>query len=188
MTPFEFVFALISIITSLALTHIVTGVVAIIRHKERGSFSFTHALWVWVDFAVVIGNWGAMWGAGRDLDWSAARVLARFTSLTILYGFCALVIPEVTRGTLLDLKQFHEREGRRYMIAHNVFAGVAILFILALGGATAEGLREAIPPAIAFMLGMTALLTRGRVQLTATILLALLATAFMLINISILDT
>ena len=62
MTPFEFVFALISIITSLALTQIIAGVVTTIRHRQAGNFSLTHALWVMIAFALVVGNWGALWG------------------------------------------------------------------------------------------------------------------------------
>ena len=60
MTPFEFVLALISVITSLALTKIITGVVSIVRHPNRQDFSLTHALWIWVAFAVVVGNWGSL--------------------------------------------------------------------------------------------------------------------------------
>jgi len=62
MSPFEFIFALISIITSLALTNIIAGVVVIVRHGERSGLSLAHALWMWIGFAVVIGNW-ARYGA-----------------------------------------------------------------------------------------------------------------------------
>ena len=188
MTPFEFVFALISVITSLALTKTITGVIAIIRHKERGSFSLTHALWVWVAFAVVVGNWGAMWGVRTDTAWPPLRVLAWLTAMASLYTFCALVIPEVDRATPLDLKQFHAREGRRYMIAHNVFAALAVVFILALVGLTADSIRTLVAPSVAFALGTVALLTRGRPQLVASILLAILATMFMVDSMHIVST
>ena len=186
MTPFEFVFALISIISSLALTKIITGVVAIVRHRERGGFSLTHALWVWVAFAVVVGNWGALWGARADPDWPAVRILAWIGSMTSLYAFCALVVPEVERETPLNLKEFHEREGRRYIIAHNFFALVALALVLALDGIVAESIVNVGSAVVAFGLGMAAYFTRGRPQLVITLLLAILATTFMLANINIL--
>jgi len=185
MTPFEFVFALISIITSLALTQIITGVVAIIRHRERGGFSLAHALWVWIAFAVVIGNWGALWEARLDPDWPPLRVLGWLISMTSLYTFCTLVIPEVVRGAALNLKEFHDREGRRYIIAHNVFAVLAILLVLLITGITSPAWDLLVPPVVAFALGTAALLTRGWPQLLASILVAILAGVFMLANIDI---
>ncbi len=187
MAPFEFVFALISIITSLALTRIITGVVAIVRHSDRAGFSLTHALWVWVAFAVVIGNWGALWDARTEPDWPAIRILAWLGSMTSLYAFCALVVPEVDRGAPLNLQEFHEREGRRYIIAHNAFALLALGLVLVLDGITPQSMVNVVSPLVAFGLGMAALLTRGRPQLIVSILLAILASLFMLANISTLS-
>lgn len=184
MTPFEFVFALIAIITSLALTQIITWVVAIIRNADRGSFSLTHALWIWIAFAVVIGNWGALWSARLDVDWPAVRVLAWLTSMTSLYAFCALVIPESKSDAPLDLRAFHEREGRRYIIAHNVFAALAVALVLSVGSASVQSPQNLGAPIVAFALGMAALLTRGTAQLSLSLLVAILATLFMLANIS----
>lgn len=186
MTAFEFVFALISIITSLALTHIITGVIAMIRHRKKGSFSLTHALWIWVAFAVVLGNWGALWGSRGDLEWPAVRVLAWLTAMTSLYAFSALVIPEVERGEPLDLGEFHEREGRRYMIAHNLFAALSIVLILLVRGLTDVAAYDLMPPITAFFLGILAIRTRGRTQLAVSVLIALLALMFMVSNIGIL--
>ena len=184
MTQFDFVFALISIITSLALTQIITGVVAIIRHRDRGGFSLTHALWMAVAFAVVIGNWGALWGARLDPEWPPLRVLAWVTSMTSLYAFCALVVPEVERGTPLNLQQFHEQEGRRYIIAHNIFALIALSLVVVLSGVNEQSARNILAPIIAFGFGTVALLTRGRTQLAATVGVALVAFAFMIGSIS----
>jgi hypothetical protein len=185
MTPFEFVFALISIITSLALTQLITGGVAIVRHRERGGLSIAHALWMWIAFAVVIGNWGALWGVRVDPDWPPLRVLGWLTSMTSLYAFCALVVPEVERGTQLNLKDFHEREGRLYIIAHNVFSALAICLVLLISGLSLDRMHLLLPPIGALALGMIALFTRGRLQLVVSILLAILATSFMLRNITI---
>ena len=55
--------------------------------------------------------------------------------MTTLYAFSALVMPAaVAADEPLDLHQFHAREGRRYIMAHNLFAGVAALAVAILGG------------------------------------------------------
>ena len=186
MTPFEFVFALISIITSLALTRIITGVVAMIRHGERGGFSLLHALWLWIAFAVLMGNWGALWGYRELSEWPAIRVLAWLTSMTSLYAFCELVVPEVESGKPLNLRAFHEGERRRYILAHNFFAGLAFTLVIAISGLTSASMRMFVPPLVALALGMAALLARGRAELIATVLVAAVATTFMLMNMNIL--
>ena len=185
MTPFEFVFALISIITSLALTKIITGAVAIIRHKDRSGFSLIHALWMWIAFAVVIGNWGTLWAARIDPDWQPARVLAWMASMTGLYAFCALVVPEVERDAKLNLTEFHEREGARYILAHNLFALLAIVLVVTVAGVTPDTADKLVPAIFALVVGTVAWLTRGRLQLAASILLAVSAAIFMVLNIGI---
>lgn len=183
MTPFEFVFALISIITSLALTQIIAGVVALIRHRQRGTLSLTHALWIWIAFALVVGNWGALWRTQGDPSWPTIRVFAWLISMTSLYAFCALVIPEIDRDRPFDSTDFHEREGRRYIIAHNVFALLASVMAILVSGISAESRNYLFPSSIAFVLGTVALLTRGRAQTVATLPIALLAAGYMFVNV-----
>jgi hypothetical protein len=179
MTPFEFVFALISVVTSLALTKIITGVVSIIRHEDRHDFSLTHALWIWVAFAVVLGNWAALWTQRTVPDWHAFRLLSWLLSMTSIYAFCALVIPDFEQATRLSLKEFHERESHRYIIAHNIVALMFTVLLVEVQGALTLQLLIS-HPVIAFALGTVAFFTRGRVQLAATILLALLVGEFLL--------
>ena len=59
MTSFELVFGLMTIITSLALTHLLAGFVGVLRNAERVRFSALHALWAWSAFISTIGNWAS---------------------------------------------------------------------------------------------------------------------------------
>lgn len=184
MSPFEFVFGLISIITSLALTTIVAGVVGMVRHPDRTDWSLAHALWVWVAFALVIGNWGELWQARTYSLWPVFRVLVWVAAMTSLYAFSALVVPELRHSRQLSLKTFHESEGRRYILAHNLFALLAIPVLLTQR-AVGTGFYDFLPALVAFALGTIALFTRGRAQLAASLLVAVVATAYMLIKTSI---
>jgi len=184
VSPFEFVFALISIITSLALTTIIAGVIRILRHPGRTDTSATHALWMWVAFALVIGNWGGLWHARAYPLWPTPRVLVWVAAMTSLYAFSALVVPETSSSRPLNLRLFHESEGRKYILAHNLFALLAIPVLL-LEHAPNSGIDDFLPAIVAFALGTVAFLTRGRVQLMTSLLVAVLATAYMVTKTSI---
>jgi hypothetical protein len=188
VTPFEFVLALISVITSLALTKIITGVVSIVRHQDRQEFSLTHALWIWVAFAVVVGNWGSLWNERAAPDWYSFRLFIWLVSMASLYAFCALVIPDFEQHDRLNLEEFHERDGPRYIIAHNVFALMSMLLLVVQGDFTRQGAPRFAPAVLAFALGTIAFFTWGRAQLAASTLLALLAVGFMFVNINILSS
>ena len=96
------------------------------------------------------------------------------------------VVPEVDGDTPLNLREFHDREAGRYIIAHNFFALVALALVLALDGIVAESIVNVGSAFVAFCLGTAAYFARGRPQLVITVMLAILATMFMIANINIL--
>ena len=61
MTSFEFVFGMISVITSLALARLLGGCVGLYRHAEHVRFSFRHACWTAMAFMLLLGNWAQFW-------------------------------------------------------------------------------------------------------------------------------
>lgn len=181
MTPFEFVFALVSVITSLALTHIIGGVVALIRARRR--ISLVHGLWVAVAFLVVIGNWGGLWGQHWRSDWPASLIVAQIVSMTALYAWAALVLPADVDSVGPD---FHEREGRTYMTAHLVFALIVIPLALLRYDTIGEAIGARLPATVAVVLGALALLVRNSlVQLGVAALLCIMAAGYAWSNLHI---
>jgi hypothetical protein len=128
---------------------------------------------VWIAFAVVIGNWGVLWSARLDPEWPALRVLGWLLS-------------EVGTSRPLDLKKFHESEGRRYILMHNIFVVAAIVLLVAVIGITPSQTLNLASALLALAFGIVALLTRGQPQFAASVAVAILATAFMATNINIL--
>ena len=98
MTLFESIFAFISIVTSLALTHLIAGVVKLVRHAERSRVSWVHACWLWLAFVLVIGNWAGLIGVQDDPHWPPARIILWLTAMISLYAFSALVLPDPQPG------------------------------------------------------------------------------------------
>lgn len=75
MTSFELVFALVTIITSLALTHLLAGFVGVLRNAQRAQLSAPHALWAWAALLLTIGNWASFWSLRTLTSWPAWAVL-----------------------------------------------------------------------------------------------------------------
>ena len=130
MTSFEFVFGMISVITSLALTRLLSGCVGLYRHAERIRFSWRHACWTALAVMLLVANWAQFWGM-RDIQaWGAVDVLAPLVFVGVLYAFCDLVMPDApVEGQVMDLRDYHALQGRRYKAMHLAFATLALLVI-----------------------------------------------------------
>ncbi len=130
MTSFEFVFGMISVITSLALTRLLSGCVGLYRHAEHVRFCWRHAGWVAVAFMLLVGNWAGFWNLHDTQTWHALDVIIPLVFVSVLYAFCDLVMPDEPReGQTLDLRDYHVRQGRRYKTMQLVFAVLALLVI-----------------------------------------------------------
>jgi len=183
MSIFEFVLALTSVISGLAIAHLLTGVVGLLRNAKRVRFSLVHALWIWSAFATTIGNWAADWELRSLNDWPAWTLLLLIASKIAQYVFCAFVTPEVPAEGEIDLRAFHERERTGYLSAVVGFCAIALIFNISFGGAFyyAQWLRDSAITIIALAATLTALFIRARwVQLAAALVFAGLAGYFLL--------
>ncbi|MBS0431205.1 MAG: hypothetical protein JSS21_02200 [Proteobacteria bacterium] len=135
MSAFEFVFALVTIVTSLAITHMLTGLVSVLRNTESEQLSIVHGLWAWSAMLLAIGNWASFWGMRSVTSWPSWTVLLCVIVMVALYAFCALVTPEFPNEARIGSADFHRREQPRYTIAAATFFCLAILANTVLGGA-----------------------------------------------------
>ena len=188
MTAFELVFTLISIITSLALTNLLTGFVDLLRNSERVRFSVLHALWAWAAFASTIGNWASYWELRTVTAWPAWAVLGTLALTVVQYVFCALVTPEMPTEGGVNLVAFHQREHRRYMAAFLALFGAALVSNFAFGGAHfyTGWSRDSAFSAAGITLGLLAFFVNVRwVQLVVAAMIATLLTVYMVITCNV---
>ncbi|MEZ5033137.1 MAG: hypothetical protein R2787_17250 [Saprospiraceae bacterium] len=134
MTAFEIVFSLLSMITSLALAHLLNGFVILLRHVERIRISMLHGLWSWIALAVLIGNWASFWQMREVESWPAWSVLLILAAAIFEYAFCALVTPEMPGEGELDLHEFHDRQHHLYMFALIALLITSLILNIGLGG------------------------------------------------------
>lgn len=185
MTSFEFVFGMISVITSLALTRLLGGCVGLYRHAEHVRFSFRHACWTAMAFMLLVGNWAQFWRFHGTGAWSPLDVLAPLVFVGVLYGFCDLVVPEEPRdGQVLDLREYHLTQGRRYKTMQLAFSVLAML-VIAHGTSSLRGWFAASNFAlVAAACTLVALRTRRTwLDTAAAVVLLLMAPVFMWMNL-----
>ena len=185
MTSFEFVFGMISVITSLALARLLGGCVGLYRHAEHVRFSFRHACWTAMAFMLLLGNWAQFWRFHGTESWGPLDVLIPLVFVGVLYAFCDLVVPEEPKqGEVLDLRDYHERQGRRYKTMQLAFSVLALLVIARSSSDFGQWLAASGFALIASACTLVALRTR-RVWLdtAAAIVLVLIAPVFMWLNL-----
>jgi hypothetical protein len=188
MSPFELVFGLMSIITSLALTHLLAGFVSLLRNAQRVRFSALHALWAWSAFASTIGNWASYWGLHTLTSWPAWTVLLTVVITVCQYVFCVFVTPDLPVEGEIDLLAFHQGEHRRYILASVALSGLALVFALALGGAHfyAASWRDTTFSVLLIALGLLAVFISARwAQMVSAITVAALCTYYMFITCNV---
>lgn len=191
MTVFEFIFSLISVITSLALTRLLNGCIGLYRHAGPVRWSWRHGLWTASAFMLLIGNWASFWRRSHNVTtWGAFDVLLQLTFLSVLYVYCDLVMPDKpVAGETLDLREFHERFGRRYVFALMVFSMFSMLMLAHLANGFVPWLDSARYSIIATLITWIALRARSvRLDTAAAVGQAVLTTVYMVVRLQSLST
>ena len=94
---------MISVITSLALTRLLSGCAGLYRHSGRIRFSWRHGCWTAMAFMLLLGNWAAFWALRDTRSWGAVDVLVPLLFVGVLYAFCDLVMPDEPKdGQVLE--------------------------------------------------------------------------------------
>jgi hypothetical protein len=133
MGPFEFIILFASFIFTLALTHLLFAATRMIRHRRQLTFSWPHALWMFNALMLLIGNWISLYDFHRMETMPIAVVATGLVFSGAQYFICALVSPDFEDGETFDLKAFHAREGRTYIVAF------ALLVVISLASNAAAG-------------------------------------------------
>jgi len=138
--PFEFIILFFSFIYTLALTHLLFAATRMIRHRRNLVFSWPHALWMLNALLLLICNWISLWDFHRLKTMALPVFLCGFALVGIQYFICALIAPDFEDGDSFDLRAFHARESRTYMLAFLAFLPLALA--LNLGAAAGLGIEN----------------------------------------------
>jgi hypothetical protein len=161
VTSFEFVFALYSIVVSLALTHMLGGFVDL-RRASRVRVYAPHIMWALSAFMAPIGNWASMWSLREIEIWEPWSVILLIAAGLSQYVFCAFLTPDTRPGEEVDLKSFYEKERLRFLGFFFVFMSISLTFNFVFGGADyyEHWLRDQLITVPALLVGAVAFLAK----------------------------
>ncbi len=123
MHAFDYVMTLMSFVYALAITHMLATVGDIIGAWPRVRFSWLNAVWMLFALLGVLTWWIGMWGLRDAHTWGMGIVVIFFLLAAILYLEVRLVCPRIPHDGPVDLVDFHNREGRKYMTGFAAVTG-----------------------------------------------------------------
>jgi hypothetical protein len=131
--PFEYIILFFSFIYTLALTHILFSATRMIRHRRSLVFSWPHALWMINALLLLVCNWISLWDFHRLKSMTLPVVLSGFALVGVMYVICALIAPDFEDGDSFDLRAFHARESRTYILAFAMILPLSLALNTAAG-------------------------------------------------------
>ena len=129
MSTFEFVSVLLSIVISLAVAHLLTGVAQALKAKKV-RFHWVLAGWQLFVFMLCVDYWFSVWRLRDQPVWTLGFVLTWLLLAAITYIAAWLVVPDTDNDGTLDFVAHVEANRRKYLGA---------LLAWVIGGAVVNG-------------------------------------------------
>jgi hypothetical protein len=181
MTRFEFLYLVISLITTLIATDTARSWGALLRRRVAVQFYWIHIAWSVLILFVLIQNWWTFWQYRFVQDWPFLAMAALIGNFLLLAIMVSIITPARQFGERLDLEKFF------YEVSPVFFTLIAVLmvtlalvkfFIAGQPLASAENVIRAVAISIAMLGAMTrsvrvhtALVGTGSVLLTSFVFL-----------------
>ena len=123
MTRFEFLYLVISLITTLVATDTMRSWAAMLRRRASVQFYWIHVAWSVLILFVLIQNWWTFWQYRVIEDWSFFAMAALIGNFLLLAITVSVVTPARQFGERLDLKNFF------YEVSPVFFSLIAVLMV-----------------------------------------------------------
>lgn len=134
MTSFEFYTVLLSFVVSLGVAGLLQAVVRLIQESPRVKFSLTWSLWATAIFVLQIIYWLKSWTYHEHFMLRVETSIPPLLLAIVSFTACGMATPNIPETGIIDLREFHERQGRKYQIGYAAFMLVAIVQGALMGG------------------------------------------------------
>ena len=126
MSAFDYIITLFSLIFALALTHLLASATHMIRHRRTVIFDAAHTLWMFAALLSLIANWISFWDFHTFKELTLGTIVIGLILCGSQYFVCSLVAPHVSEDAPLNLREFHETQGKTYIAAFLTLALLAL--------------------------------------------------------------
>ena len=155
MSSFEFFTVLLSFVVSIGVATLLHAVIRLIHEAARVRFSLTWALWAATIFNIQIIYWFRAWAYHEHFTISARTAVPPLVLAILAFMACGLATPHLPESGSVDLRDLHDRQGRKYQIAYAAFMAVAVvqgLLMAPVAGSTDGLIRDSIVEGVAAVL------------------------------------
>ncbi len=125
MDAFGYVSVIISVVIGLGLSHLLSGVVELVKARRSVRFYWVHSVWVMLIFVGHIFLWWTMWNLRFIRVWNFFSFLVLLLTPVLLYVSSAFLMPKAEAGTAIDLRDYFYEN-------HSAFFSVNAAFTLLL--------------------------------------------------------
>lgn len=136
MTPYEYLTVFVSVVTGLAIVHLLSGVSLILDTRVSEHLDWIHAVWTGNVFVTTLLVWWFNFGLTEVQVWSLPHFLTLVSYSVVLYLLAALLYP-VRGSEIIDFKAHFECNRPRFFLLALAFQVVdltdAVLERQALG-------------------------------------------------------
>ena len=138
MDSFSYLSVFISLILGLGVTHLLTGVAALIRSRRELRLWWPTPLWMATTFLIQVQTWWALFTLRSIEHWSFAAFLIVLLQPVAIFMMAALIVPRTLAGETADLKDEYFREFRWFFSALLLALIASLAKNLVLTGALPE--------------------------------------------------
>jgi hypothetical protein len=136
MSIFEYFMVLLSVVLSLTLTKLVTGVGELIQARSRVRWSIGYAFWLIFGLALVIDVWTSLWLLRGVSTWSLVTLVFLLLWVVSVFLFVQWLLPDRIGDEPIDLHAHLLAQRRLFLgavLAYCVGAGATNILVLPTG-------------------------------------------------------
>lgn len=123
MTIFEYFMVLLSVMLSLALAQLVTGVGELMRARGLVRWSFGYVLWLAIGFLLVLDWWTSLWLVRGIAHWQLITLVFLLLQASTIYLYILWLVPKAIGDAEIGLDDFVLANRRLFLIG---FGGYCI--------------------------------------------------------------
>ena len=104
---FNYLSVLLSIVLGLAITQVLQGLRGLILTRAKVKLYLPSLIWVGLVLLIAIQGWWASFGMRTQANWTFVALLVIILQAISVYMAAALVLPDVTRDAVVDLRDHY---------------------------------------------------------------------------------